>query len=108
MNQALSDLADYISETKGDLVEGTAIAYDELTVHVTPSRLLELLTFLRDDAQCQFVAYVDGCGVTSLVLQLAAVVVVVALELLVVVALVAVVVTVVVLRGRWRWWWRRR
>lgn len=63
MNQALSDLADYISETKSELVEGTSVAHDELTVTVDPSRLIELLTFLRDDAQCQFVCYIDGCGV---------------------------------------------
>jgi NADH-quinone oxidoreductase subunit C len=28
-----------------------------------PGNLIELMTFLRDDAQCQFVNFIDICGV---------------------------------------------
>jgi NADH-quinone oxidoreductase subunit C len=63
MSEALKDLSDYLSEIKGDLIEAVEIAYGELTLTAQPVNLIELLTFLRDDAQCQFVSFIDCCGV---------------------------------------------
>ena len=63
MSQALKDLSDYLKEIKGELFDRAEIAYGELTLTAQPARLIELLTFLRDDAQCQFVSFIDCCGV---------------------------------------------
>ncbi|WP_412049134.1 NADH-quinone oxidoreductase subunit C [Hoeflea sp. Naph1] len=63
MSQALQELADYLSETKRDLIDGVEIAFDELTVLAQPAKLIDLITFLRDDARCKFVSFIDCCGV---------------------------------------------
>jgi NADH-quinone oxidoreductase subunit C len=59
----LKELAAYIREERGALVTDAKIAFGELTLHVQPSGLIELATFLRDDPQCQFVNFIDICGV---------------------------------------------
>jgi len=63
MSQALQELADYLSETKRDLIDGVEIAFDELTVLAQPANLIDLIAFLRDDARCKFVSFIDCCGV---------------------------------------------
>ena len=39
------------------------IARDELTLDVARDKIVEVLTFLRDDAKCQFEVLIDICGV---------------------------------------------
>ncbi|MBC7282399.1 NADH-quinone oxidoreductase subunit C [Hoeflea sp.] len=63
MSQALTDLSVYLSEAKGDLFDRAETACGELTLIAQPATLIELMTFLRDDAQCQFVSFIDICGV---------------------------------------------
>jgi NADH (or F420H2) dehydrogenase, subunit C len=63
VSEALRELADYLREVKGSLIESATVAFGELTLVTTPSHLIELLNFLRLDSQCQFVNYIDGCGV---------------------------------------------
>ena len=63
MSEALNDLAAYINEARGSLLESSGIAYGELTLNTTPERIIALLTFLRDDVQCGFVNIIDICGV---------------------------------------------
>lgn len=63
MSQALKDLSDYLGEAKGRLIDSAEIAFGELTLITQPAKLIELMTFLRDDAQCQFVSFIDICGV---------------------------------------------
>ncbi|OCW58693.1 NADH-quinone oxidoreductase subunit C [Hoeflea olei] len=63
MSQALKDLSDYLGEAKGRLIDRAEIAFGELTLLTQPAKLIELMTFLRDDAQCQFVSFIDICGV---------------------------------------------
>ncbi|MEP3437446.1 MAG: NADH-quinone oxidoreductase subunit C, partial [Hoeflea sp.] len=63
MSQALKELSDYLGEVKGELFDSAEIAHDELTLLASPVTLIELMTFLRDDAQCQFVSFIDICGV---------------------------------------------
>ncbi|KGF71292.1 NADH dehydrogenase [Hoeflea sp. BAL378] len=63
MSQALKELSDYLREAKGRLFDGVEIAHGELTLLTQPAKLIELMTFLRDDAQCQFVSFIDCCGV---------------------------------------------
>ncbi|MEJ8308654.1 NADH-quinone oxidoreductase subunit C [Agrobacterium larrymoorei] len=63
MSEALNDLAAYVQEARGSLIESHAIAYGELTLNTTPENIIALLTFLRDDVQCGFVNIIDICGV---------------------------------------------
>ena len=63
MSEALQELSSYIGETAGGLVASADIAYGELTLKTDGARILDLLTFLRDDVQCGFVNLIDICGV---------------------------------------------
>lgn len=63
MTDRLEALSDHVAAGLGDALLGRAIAYGELTILVDPSRIIEALTFLRDDQGCRFIAFVDLCGV---------------------------------------------
>ena len=63
MSEALTELSSYLAETRPDLFIGSEIAVGELNIETDPARLIDLLTFLRDDAQCGFVSMIDICGV---------------------------------------------
>jgi NADH-quinone oxidoreductase subunit C len=63
MTEALNELAAYIGEARADLITSSQIAYGELTVGTTPENIIALLTFLRDDAKCAFIALTDISGV---------------------------------------------
>ena len=63
MSDALQELSSYIGEAAGGLVTASDIAYGELTLKTDGARILDLLTFLRDDVQCGFVNLIDVCGV---------------------------------------------
>ena len=57
MDEALRDLGDYVAATHPGL--DIEIAYGELMLRVEPGSLIKLLTFLRDDQNCQFKQLVD-------------------------------------------------
>jgi NADH-quinone oxidoreductase subunit C len=63
MTEALTELSTYIREARSSLVEDAAIAYGELTLVTNGESIIELLTFLRDDAKCGFISFIDICGV---------------------------------------------
>jgi NADH-quinone oxidoreductase subunit C len=63
MTASLSELSTYLGEKLAGRVQDAAIAYGELTVHIEPGDLVEVMTFLRDDARCQFISIIDICGV---------------------------------------------
>lgn len=63
MSEALTELASYLGEARGNLVAASQTKYGELTVTTTGENLVALLTFLRDDAKCGFVNLIDICGV---------------------------------------------
>ena len=60
---ALNDLAVYIETQLGQDVDDVALNRGELTLRCRPSAVLKVLTFLRDDIQCQFKGLMDLCGV---------------------------------------------
>jgi NADH-quinone oxidoreductase subunit C len=62
MNQALKDLGDYIAGALPREIARVDIAHDELMLSVSSDGLLRVLTFLRDDSNCQFKALMDLCG----------------------------------------------
>ena len=63
MDQALRDLGDYIDAANTGAVLGTEVGYGELMVTTTARALVKLLTFLRDDQNCQFKQLMDVTAV---------------------------------------------
>ena len=63
MDQALRDLGDYIDAANSGAVLGTEVGYGELMVTTTARALVKLLTFLRDDQNCQFKQLMDVTAV---------------------------------------------
>ncbi|GLK76268.1 NADH-quinone oxidoreductase subunit C [Methylopila jiangsuensis] len=62
-DEVLNALAARIAEGLGADVLSASVAYGELTVTAEAARIVEVLTFLRDDPACRFVSFVDVCGV---------------------------------------------
>ncbi len=63
MNEALTDLGDYIAAALPGDVLGTEVARGELMLQVPAAAIAKVLAFLRADSSCQFKVLVDLCGV---------------------------------------------
>ena len=63
MNQALNDLGEAIAAELPEAVLGIDQICDELIVTARAASIVDVLTYLRDDASCQFKVLVDLCGV---------------------------------------------
>lgn len=63
MNNELKKLADYISTQMDNLVISTDVAHGELNIVARADKIVQFLTFLRDDPECQCQTLVDVCGV---------------------------------------------
>ena len=63
MNQALKDLGDYVSAARPRDILKSELRHGELMLMVRREAIVEVLTFLRDDPQCEFQLLVDLCGV---------------------------------------------
>ena len=63
MDQALRELGDYIDAGNAGAVLGIEVAYGELMVTAEASAVPKLLTFLRDDQNCQFKQLFDVTAV---------------------------------------------
>ena len=63
MDQALRDLGDYIDAGNPGAVLDTEVGHGELMVTTTAPALVKLLTFLRDDQNCQFKQLMDVTAV---------------------------------------------
>lgn len=61
--QALADLGAHVERALANEVSGTNIRLGELMVEVRAEHVVRVLTFLRDDALCQFKILLDICGV---------------------------------------------
>lgn len=53
-------------EKFGDAITATNSALGELTLEVAKDKIVDLCTFLRDDADCKFEILIDLCGVDYL------------------------------------------
>jgi NADH-quinone oxidoreductase subunit C len=60
---ALRELSDEIVPTLGDVLIESTIVRGELTLRVQASAIARVLTYLRDEPNCQFKLLVDLCGV---------------------------------------------
>jgi NADH-quinone oxidoreductase subunit C len=59
----LAMLGAHVAAALGPKVLAHEVAFGELTVTVEPLAIVDVVTFLRDDAQCRFISFVDVCGV---------------------------------------------
>jgi NADH-quinone oxidoreductase subunit C len=59
MDDPLRVLGDAIAAAVPGAVTEVETAYGELTLTVAPSRLVEAVTYLRDDPSCLFVSFID-------------------------------------------------
>jgi len=63
MTQALQDLSDYLGAALSQDILASVIRLDELAITISPSAVVRVLTFLRDDPNCLFKQLIDLCGV---------------------------------------------
>jgi NADH-quinone oxidoreductase subunit C len=63
MDLALKDLGEYIAGVLPQDITSTELVLDELVVHARAPGLVKVMTFLRDDVNCQFKQLMDVCGV---------------------------------------------
>ncbi|WP_374120372.1 NADH-quinone oxidoreductase subunit C [Mesorhizobium onobrychidis] len=59
---SLNELSTYLGEKLSGRIGEAVFAYSELTISVEPHDLIEVVTFLRDDKNCQFISIIDVCG----------------------------------------------
>ncbi len=63
MTEALKELGAHIELKRPDCVLGWDVAYDELTINVTPANIAPFVEFLRNDPTCRFSTLVDVTAV---------------------------------------------
>jgi NADH-quinone oxidoreductase subunit C len=61
--RGLGNVAARVREVLGAGLQAEQLAYGELTVAVAPQSIVEVMKLLRDDAELQFVSFIDLCGV---------------------------------------------
>jgi NADH-quinone oxidoreductase subunit C len=59
MDEGLKSLGDHLAAGVPGAVIGQSFAFDELTVTLDPAKLIEAVTFLRDDPACLFICFID-------------------------------------------------
>ncbi|MEO1042563.1 MAG: NADH-quinone oxidoreductase subunit C [Pseudomonadota bacterium] len=59
----LTELEEHIGGQFGEDIVASQVAYQELTVTVPCSRIIDVLTFLRDDSMCRFSQLIELAGV---------------------------------------------
>jgi len=63
MSEKLQQLEMHCKSSLGEAIVGSHIAHGELTLDVGRDKIVEVLTFLRDDEKCKFEVLIDICGV---------------------------------------------
>lgn len=63
MTEALKELGAHIELKRPDCVLGWDVAFDELTINVTPANIAPFVEFLRNDPTCRFSTLVDVTAV---------------------------------------------
>ena len=62
-DESLKDLGEHIKARNNSGVIGCNVEFNELTITVVREKIVEVMMFLRDDANCKFVQLSDVCGV---------------------------------------------
>ncbi len=63
MSEALRELGDHIVASLPEDVIDAEVAHGELIVRIQLGSIVRVMTFLRDDSNCQFKCLMDICGV---------------------------------------------
>jgi NADH-quinone oxidoreductase subunit C len=63
MDETLEQLGETIVGALDGAVTGYKVAFGQLTLDARADDLVAVMTFLRDDARCQFVSFIDACAV---------------------------------------------
>ena len=63
MDEALIELGEFIAAAQPDAVISTTIEHGQLTVNANAADAVKLMTFLRDDSNCQMKVLTDLLGV---------------------------------------------
>ena len=63
MSEALTSLGEKIVGGLGDAAIGHSVSFDQLTVMVQISKIVDVVKFLRDDPGCRFVSLIDVTAV---------------------------------------------
>jgi NADH-quinone oxidoreductase subunit C len=59
MSETLQKIANHVAAKLGGAVTGHGIAHGELTLEADAARINDVLSFLRDDAECRFACFID-------------------------------------------------
>lgn len=59
----MQELKDHILSSLSDKVISGQIVHDELTLQVRRAKIVDVISFLRDDPICKFTSLIDICGV---------------------------------------------
>jgi NADH-quinone oxidoreductase subunit C len=62
MDDALKAIGEKIGAALPGAITGVHSAFGELTLVAEAARIIDVLTFLRDDPSCQFICFTDICG----------------------------------------------
>jgi NADH-quinone oxidoreductase subunit C len=62
MSEALTKLGEHIAAGTAGAVTSSSVRFGELTLDADAAQIVSVLTFLRDDAECKFVCFIDICG----------------------------------------------
>lgn len=63
MAETLQELGEHIASKLGTAITGFKLEFGELTITAEAQEIVRVLTFLRDDAACGFLCFIDICGV---------------------------------------------
>ena len=63
MKAELEALGAHTASSLGEAIVHHVVAFDELTVVARAEDIVRVITFLRDDPQCQFISFIDLAGV---------------------------------------------
>ena len=63
MDDELNKLGSDLSGKLGSALAGFTVTHSELTLDVVRDKICDVITTLRDDADCRFVCLADICGV---------------------------------------------
>ena len=59
----IEDQGEYLSDKLGDSILAVEMGNLELTIKVLPESIVKILTFMRDDVNCEYKQLMDVCGV---------------------------------------------
>ncbi len=63
MDETLNELGEHIVQSLGEEVVSWEVKLGELTLRVAATDVIATMRFLHDDQRCQFVSFIDICGV---------------------------------------------